>query len=754
MGQLDHALQQLRLLVDVLEPAKRVGERQRRGFAGCALGLRSGYLLARDPAVDLQPHPRMSMPLQRLYSQVAHRLHRTVRAQRVVAHLGGVHVARELQCCPIALVDDRSPRLAVDAEEHHVLCDPLVAAGEQPAEPAELLLQSKVAEQLQQAVALVGVLASQDLAGRDGERRDVLAQGTRSLQGGVGLLQELVEEPDLCVPVAVLQVAVVQFLVREILDARGGFEGLVPRVHGHYDVMDQPHGRPLEDSLWRKRVACFQNLRQQLPGLLVPARGWPPPLGAHAAEPPRFSQVYLDVFVVGVLCGTPAPVSVRRGANAVEQSATRRSLGVGAGSQGGVRHLPAADSQRPRPRCQSLRPEVVGSCRGGGAADLQLDLLTDLRGVRAQLADLPDQVIQALHELAQTSVELADLAPGLELMRLQLPADERHREHELLADLLLLALLFLLLAVLAGLGRLRLLHRCFLHAGNDPAHVRQQRGQSVLQLPLQRVQVFELPEHGGCLPVGLLQQHPAGGTAVVVDLRLLAPTGDVVHHGVLAQRDGSALGGDTLLLRQNLGEVRVPVRSRSDPNATALICAQRLQLLHGQLYVAFLLQELQATSPLRVGLLDVPLVLLLQGLALLLVLARGVLLVLPGLLHELLHLVDLRLVSAGVSDTRGLLGQLLLQSLHLLLELGDVLGLLVLGGVDLDGLGSLGIVEGGERLVGVGLRGRQGGHHRGERVPAQGLLQHTGELRVPVRDEDLLVARSHHAQRVDDVPQR
>mmetsp|Transcript_107844 Transcript_107844/g.336337 ORF Transcript_107844/g.336337 Transcript_107844/m.336337 type:complete len:552 (+) Transcript_107844:310-1965(+) len=549
--------------------------------------------------------------------------------------------------------------------------------------------------------------------------------------------------------------AVVQLLVREVLDPRGGFEGLVPRVHGHHDVVDQTHRRPLEDPLRRQRVGRLQHLGQQLPGLLGSSRSGSPPLGAHTADPPGGAQVYLYVLGVGVLRGAPTAVAVRRCADAVEQSSARRSLGVCAGGQGAIRHLPAADSQGSRPSRQGLLPEVVRSGRARGAPDLQLDLLVDLRDVRAQLPGLPHQVVQAVHKLPEPSVELAYLAPGLELVHLELSADERHREDELLADLLFALVPLLLLVVLPGFGRLRLLGRGALLLGtsDDPAHVGQQRGQGVLKFALERVQVVQLSEHGRGLPIGLLQQHPARGTDIVVDLGLLAPAGDIVHHGVLAQGHSAALGGDSLLFRQDLREVGVPVRRRNSPGATGVACAQRLQLLHGQLHVALLLQELQTTIPFCIRLLDVLRVLLLECLALLLVLPRGILLVLPGLLHELFHLIDLDLVPAGVGNARGLLGQLRLQQLDLLLELGDVLGFLVLRGIDLDGLRTLGVVEGGERLVGVYLGRREGCHHRGERIAAQGLLKHAGELGVPVRNEHLLVAPRHQAERVDDVPQ-
>mmetsp|Transcript_70220 Transcript_70220/g.184059 ORF Transcript_70220/g.184059 Transcript_70220/m.184059 type:complete len:514 (+) Transcript_70220:2357-3898(+) len=232
---------------------------------------------------------------------------------------------------------------------------------------------------------------------------------------------------------------------------------------------------------------------------------------------------------------------------------------------------------------------------------------------------------------------------------------------------------------------------------------------------------------------------------------MLGPGLDVREHRLLAERHGAALRGDALLQG---GEPLHLVRPVGGVGHEAGLRVVRPQVLDGELEVALLLQQLQAAQALLDDLALGLLRLELEELALLLVLHGGLLLVLPGLLHEPLHLLDLLLVLARVGDAAGLLQQLRPQGVHLRLELGQLLRLLVLRGVDLDRLRALGVVQRGEGLVAVGPRGRAGRHHGGQGVAAQGLLEHAGELGVSVRDEDLLAApRRHLAEGVDHVPQ-
>mmetsp|Transcript_63684 Transcript_63684/g.205190 ORF Transcript_63684/g.205190 Transcript_63684/m.205190 type:complete len:352 (+) Transcript_63684:397-1452(+) len=185
-GHFHRTLQELRLLRHEVKPAHTVLEVHRHsGFA--PLRRRHHHLLAGRPAVDLQAHAGMPAPLQGLHPQELHRLGWPVGAQGVVPHLGRVCVACQLHHSPICVVDG-GPLGAICAHKHHELGDPLVPASEQAAKPgSELLLKGQITKQLQEAVALCGVLASEDLARCNAERRHVLAQRPSCLQGGCGL---------------------------------------------------------------------------------------------------------------------------------------------------------------------------------------------------------------------------------------------------------------------------------------------------------------------------------------------------------------------------------------------------------------------------------------------------------------------------------------------------------------------------------------------------------------------------------------
>lgn len=71
----------------------------------------------------------------------------------------------------------------------------------------------------------------------------------------------------------------------------------------------------------------------------------------------------------------------------------------------------------------------------------------------------------------------------------------------------------------------------------------------------------------------------------------------------------------------------------------------------------------------------------------------------------------------------------------------------------LDTLGAAGILQGAKRLLEIASCRGQGGQHGRQRVASETLLQHPGQLGVPVGDEHpLLPVRDIH-QGVDDVPQ-
>mmetsp|Transcript_17221 Transcript_17221/g.49220 ORF Transcript_17221/g.49220 Transcript_17221/m.49220 type:complete len:425 (-) Transcript_17221:670-1944(-) len=339
-----------------------------------------------------------------------------------------------------------------------------------------------------------------------------------------------------------------------------------------------------------------------------------------------------------------------------------------------------------------------------------------------------------------------DLPPTSSLVRLQLPVDQRQHLLDRL-DLILVARLVLVVLAL----------RLDLYAPHHAADLRHEVRHRLVELPLLLVQLLQLPGDGLRLAPRLLQQQSARGGALVGVLALrgsgLDPSPEVLQHGILQDPHRPALGVDALLqaddVRDGLGPLLAPRRP-----SRAAIGGLDPQVLDRELEVVLGLQQLDALALLLLGLLLDLLRLRCQGLPLLLVLLRGLLLVVPSLLHELLHLVDLRLVLRHVADARGLGGELRLESLDLRLQTRDLLGFLVLRRIDLDGLGALCIVQRGQRLLVIGLCWRHGGHHGRQRVTAERLLQHPRQLRVAIRDEHLLVPAGHLAQGVDDIAER
>mmetsp|Transcript_33763 Transcript_33763/g.86500 ORF Transcript_33763/g.86500 Transcript_33763/m.86500 type:complete len:502 (+) Transcript_33763:2100-3605(+) len=178
-----------------------------------------------------------------------------------------------------------------------------------------------------------------------------------------------------------------------------------------------------------------------------------------------------------------------------------------------------------------------------------------------------------------------------------------------------------------------------------------------------------------------------------------------------------------------------------------------LLLEHQQPLGSLLLHRLRGAPALLRELLDLPLVLLTE---------LGLLA--PVAVHHLLHLLQLLLElfllglalglrqAASACHTPTTRRELLLELLDLSLQPRDLRRLLVLCRRDLDRLRAVRVAKCRHSLLVVASCGRQGGKHGAERVAAEGLLQHARELRVAVRDENLLPVRTLH-QRVDHIAQ-
>mmetsp|Transcript_62436 Transcript_62436/g.158740 ORF Transcript_62436/g.158740 Transcript_62436/m.158740 type:complete len:242 (-) Transcript_62436:130-855(-) len=190
MRHLDRKLQVFGFRSQHLQPACSLHHRERcRGSILLAtLGLGSflwlrGLVGVRTfvPTVDLDSEAGVLVPLHGLHPDVAHRDRGHAVAEGDVLHSLSVAHAIQSQGILAAMLDDRSPNLAIDTPSHRELRDPLIFDRHQAPHVA-FLLQCEEADQLQHAVALRGVFPSQDLRRRKRQGQIFLLLDAHGLQ--------------------------------------------------------------------------------------------------------------------------------------------------------------------------------------------------------------------------------------------------------------------------------------------------------------------------------------------------------------------------------------------------------------------------------------------------------------------------------------------------------------------------------------------------------------------------------------------